>query len=428
MKNPRRKKKQPAMKADKKTGNKLHFFNALGTLYLKKSAFFFVFLLLSLFSSNPSIASFKMKLEQYFNDRFLQDDLSGRLIVAEGDQVILNKTFGPDIKENSQFIIASVTKHMTAAALLRCVERKLLKLDEPIGTYLNIQSPWAMKVTPHHLLTHTSGLADHTADWDLHKTKPHTLKTVLDFLEQTPVPLKENEFGKIFRYNNTGYFLLGALVEKVTGEPLSVFLEEEFFIPLQMTQTFLPLQGNYQDLLKDPRAKNMVEGFYSNKVVNNLDVSFIAGAGGVVSSADDMLRWAQALFIDQTVVSKDSLDMMLKPYQFYTLEDLQSKPANYYYHLNQKLGSTVCSYGYGLRKIPFAGTLIQYAHPGRVDGFVADFRYIPTKGLGNIIIVAFTNRVEPIHEEKGRLWQRINELVEIVHQEETQAEKKARVS
>lgn len=219
---------------------------------------------------------------------------TGGVLVAKGDQVLYRNVHGwadrslmKPLALNSRFRLASVSKQFTAAAILRLQDEGKLSIQDPVCQYIQpCPAAWA-DIRLHHLLSHTSGIPDLMARpaWGLRRVTPATpeeltadsMRYGLQFPPGTKV-----------RYNNAGFNLLGAVVEKVSGLGLHAYLQQAFFKPLGMNDT------GYDDGQSDVIMgyANLAGGPTPQPDAN---VSIIYGAGALYSTLDDMLIWQQAL-------------------------------------------------------------------------------------------------------------------------------------
>ncbi len=219
---------------------------------------------------------------------------TGGVLVAKGDQVLYRQVHGwadrslmKPLALNSRFRLASVSKQFTAAAILRLQDEGRLSVWDPVCKYIQPCPPAWAPIRLHHLLSHTSGIPDLMArpGWGLRRVTPaspeeltaDSMRYGLQFPPGTKV-----------RYDNAGYNLLGAVVEKITGMGLHDYLQEAFFKPLGMADT------GYDDDMSD-----VVMG-YANLAGGptpqpDANVSIIYGAGALYSTLDDMLIWQRAL-------------------------------------------------------------------------------------------------------------------------------------
>ncbi len=190
--------------------------------------------------SSVCIAQDTARMEQLVQSYVAAKQFMGSVLVAKGDQMIFSKSYGfanvewqvPNSPE-SKFRLGSVTKQFTAACILMLEERGKLKIDDSIKKYMpDAPATWD-KITFFHLLTHTSGIPSFTGFPDYASTEALATtpeKLVARFRDK---PL-EFQPGEKWNYSNSGYVLLGYLIEKISGEPYSQFVQENIFTPLGM--------------------------------------------------------------------------------------------------------------------------------------------------------------------------------------------------
>jgi CubicO group peptidase (beta-lactamase class C family) len=180
------------------------------------------------------------RLDQVVQSYVADNHFMGSVLVAKGDQVILSKGYGSANLEweipnapSTKFRLGSMTKQFTAACILLLEQRGKLKVEDPIKKYITGTPPAWDKITIYNLLTHTSGIPNFTSfpDYATTEALPSPAeKTVARFRDK---PL-DFEPGSKYSYSNSGYVLLGYLVEKISGESYEKFLRENIFTPLGM--------------------------------------------------------------------------------------------------------------------------------------------------------------------------------------------------
>lgn len=241
---------------------------------------------------------------------------SGSVLVARDGQVLFRKSFGLANREwdianapETKFRIGSVTKQITAAAILQLAERGKLKLDDPISQYdPDAPAAWR-KITIKHLLTHSSGIANYTSLPDFMTKMARVDRTPGEIVQLVRNEPLEFEPGTQFAYSNTGYVLLGMIIEKVSGQGYYQYLQDNIFGPMGMTST------GYDDIAAIiPRRASGYK--YSGKRWDNADyfsTTDAFGAGALLSTVDDMLVWVDALSAGK-VLNGASLDAMFSDY------------------------------------------------------------------------------------------------------------------
>ena len=181
---------------------------------------------------------------------------AGVVVVRDGKAVLV-KGYGPadieagtPVNENTVFQIASVTKQFTAAGILLLVEEGKLKLDDTLGKYISdVPAKWS-GVTIRQLLNQTSGIPNYTEGGKLVLDKSYTQAEILALVKDVPPAY---EAGARWSYSNTNYFLLGMIIEKVSGKSYPEFMSERIFKPLGMTSTMINTSGL--------KSKNAASGY-----------------------------------------------------------------------------------------------------------------------------------------------------------------------
>ena len=181
------------------------------------------------------------KVHILLNEQEAADKFSGSVLVARGDQLILTAARGyaihPNVLRNqpdTKFNIASVTKMFTAIVVMQLVAQGKLDLHVPVATY-NPDLPHASEITIHQLLTHTAGFDRY---WnDAYRAARSDLRTIANYLKLFADTSLEFPPGTRHHYGNTGYVILGALIEQITGMSYYEYMRQEFFLPIGMQDT-----------------------------------------------------------------------------------------------------------------------------------------------------------------------------------------------
>ena len=251
----------------------------------------------------------------------------GSVLVAVGGEVILRKSYGTgDLGEEipnrpeTMHRIDSVTKPFTALAILLLEEDGRLRLDDPVSRHVEgVPEEIAERITIHHLLSHTSGLPDyiHLPEAAPYYEQEVPLGTLLDLFRSRPLDF---EPGEGFKYSNSGYLLLGAIVEAVSGQPYEAFLRDRVFAPLGMDRTGM---GDWFDLSTKVRSRGYERGKPAasgdtgapRPLVPTIRVvpRFLHAAGGLFSTVDDLYRWDRALRANE-LLGAESRDRMFEPH------------------------------------------------------------------------------------------------------------------
>ena len=241
---------------------------------------------------------------------------NGSVLVAENGRVIYKKGFGLANMEwnvpnatDTKFRIASVTKQFTAALILQLVEQGKVKLDGKITDYLpDYRKETGDRVTIHHLLNHTSGIPSYTGLPGFFAKESRNPFAVTDFVKQFASGDLEYEPGSKFNYNNSAYFILGAIIEKLHGKPYAQVVQENIFTPAGMTNSGYDLSSP----LIAKRASGYAKTGRGYINAPYLDMSIPYAAGSLYSTVEDLYLWDQALHGDK-ILSAKSKELMFKP-------------------------------------------------------------------------------------------------------------------
>jgi CubicO group peptidase (beta-lactamase class C family) len=310
-------------------------------------------------ASTPASAQRMDQVAKFYVDT---GQFMGAVLVARGDQVLFSKAYGSaDIEwdlpntVDTKFRIGSVTKQFTAAAILLLEQRGKLKLEDPIKKhYAEAPAAWDA-ITLHHLLTHTSGIPNFTSfpDYTNFEPLPTTPADVIKRFRDKPLEFTP---GAEMRYSNSGYVLLGVVIEKAGGMGYAQFLAENLFTPLGMKDS--GYESNSALLPKRAAGYTPGPNGIGNASYVHMSVPFSAGA--LYSTVGDLHRWTRSLFTHQ-VISAESLQKMLTP-------------AKNDYALGIFVGSNL------------VGRLAQ--HGGGINGFNSQLSYYPES---EVTIVALSN-------------------------------------
>ena len=264
--------------------------------------------------------------------------------------------------EKPVFEIGSVTKQFTAAAILRLAEKGKLSLEDDFTRYLDFDSE-GRKITIRQLLDHTSGMASYTGipEFSSLSIETHDRDTVVRLVEQKDFLF---EPGEMMLYNNSGYYFLGLIIEEVSGKSYTDYLEEAFFQPLEMQNTYYSSNSKI--------IPNKVYGYrYTRdglKQKRYLDHTWPYAAGSLSSTTGDLATWMRALH-DGKVFNDEQYRSMITPGSLNNGARLRYAMglANYSTHGHQVI-----------------------AHGGGINGFLTDTRYFPDEDLYMICLVNTT--------------------------------------
>ncbi len=283
------------------------------------------------------------------------------VIVARGGRAVFRAGFGlanlelgVPVDPAMVFRLGSITKQFTAVCLLMLAEHGKLDLGDDITKFLPDYPTHDREITIEHLLTHTSGIRSYTGlpDWPRLWRQDMTVQEILDlFKDEDPV----FEPGERFDYCNSGYILLGAIIEAVSDLSYEQFLHRHIFEPLHMEHTFY----DHADRLMPGRVSGYEkrDGEIGNAAYLSMTQPY--AAGGLASSVDDLLTWDSSLD-DGKLVTKESLTRAFTPYR-----------------LND--GSST-GYGYGWASSEYAGRRT-IEHGGGINGFLTHALRVPDAGV-----------------------------------------------
>ncbi len=242
---------------------------------------------------------------------------NGSALVAANGSVIFKKGYGDANMEwdipnepDTKFRLGSITKQFTAVLILQLMQEGKLTLNDPLTLHMpDYPNEGASKVTIHHLLTHTSGIPSYTGlpDFFAEKSRdPYTPEELVDVFDELPL---EFEPGSEWRYNNSGYFLLGVIIEKIEGKTYEASLQERILNPLGMDDTGYDHHGTI--LAKRAAGYERQGTSYINAPY--LDMSLPYAAGSLYSTVEDLYTWDRALYTEQ-VLPPDLKEKMFTPY------------------------------------------------------------------------------------------------------------------
>lgn len=308
------------------------------------------------------------RMDQIVQSFVASKKFMGTVLVARDGKVFLSKGYGfanlewnipnsPDAK----FRLGSITKQFTAASILLLEERGKLNTNDLIKKYMpDAPAAWD-KITFFHLLTHTSGIPSFTSFPDYPSFEPFATtpeKLVARFRDK---PL-EFQPGEKWKYDNSGYVLLGYLIEKISGESYSKFLQENIFNPLGMKDS--GYDSNTEIIPR--RVSGYATGANGPENAGFINMTIPFAAGSLYSTTEDLLRWEQGLFGGK-VLSAASLSKMTTPFKH--------------------------DYAFGLMILNQKGRKV-IAHGGGIEGFNTSLAYFPDEKL-TIVVLANLNGSAP---------------------------------
>ncbi len=317
------------------------------------------------FSQNPTA-----EFDRLMQENFHPDGPGATVLVAKKGQIIYHKAFGManleldvPMRTDHVFRIGSVTKQFTAAAILQLAEQGKLSLQDELTKFIPDYPTQGKKITVEQLLNHTSGIKSYTdlKKWDQQEQRrDFTPLALIDYFKNEPMDFDP---GTQWKYNNSGYILLGYIIEKVSGQSYGDYISEHFFKPLGMTHSY------YGDVV--PLIKNRAAGYsrwgadaYANS--DYLSMTQPYAAGSLLSTVEDLYIWTTALHAGK-VIKPESLKKATTPC---ILPD-----------------GTNTHYGFGLQMSNLLGhTTVE--HSGGIHGFLSDLVYVPD---ADVCVAILTN-------------------------------------
>ena len=310
-----------------------------------------------------------VQIETYLN-RLQEAGFSGAILVAQNGKIIFKEGYGLADKSKdipitpaTVFDTASLSKQFTAAAVLHLEQQGLLKVEDSLAKFFDDVPSDKANITIHQLLTHSSGLPEYVYKGDLAKTS-RKQAVILAF----DARLKFQP-GTKYLYSDTGYGLLAAIVEIISGQSFQDYLQQHLFAPVGMVHT-----GFYND----PKwAEMTVAHGYNNKkdfgsaAKRSGPYWGLLGFGGVLTTVNDLYLWNTALSSNQ-ILSDESIAKLFTPY-------IQEGDGDSYY-----------GYGWAIQELPKYGKMIW--HDGASDSQNAIF--IKYSDPNNTLVVVLANRID----------------------------------
>lgn len=250
-------------------------------------------------------------------DRFVEDfnkattagQVNGHIFVAREGEVLLNKGYGKadydsgiDISQDTVFLIGSLTKPITAIAIMQLHDAGLLDISEPVSKYIPDQTR-GDEITISQLLSHTSGLV---RDAGVNYYQPIAREVLVAIIAARPL---DHSPGSQYQYSNAGYSLLAWIVEIVSGQTYEDYLQEHIFSPLGMDST--GAVANNQELPSMATGHYVADSKVKKELASIFELSVFWGAGNVYSTASDLYSLDRALYTDK-VLARDTTELMME--------------------------------------------------------------------------------------------------------------------
>lgn len=330
-----------------------------------------VLLLTSSFGQSKQDKELSKSLDELIPKRLTEIAPGCIVMIVKNDKVIYKKAFGTantelniPMQPNMVFRTGSMGKQYTAIAVLQLVEQGKIGLQDSIQKYIKDFPSKGYTITIENLLTNTSGIKDYLSEISnpSKQKESYTPKDGVDYIKDEPLNFKP---GSNYRYSNSNFYLLGYIIEMVTGKTFENYLKANVLDRADLKNTFyIHPEKNILDM---PQGYSKFDGKIERATLQEVTIMYSAGA--LISNTDDIYKWHQALYNKQ-LVKMETLEKATTPFKF---DD-----------------GTFSQYAYGwfVKNIDGSKTI---EHSGSTDGFQSDEIYLPNE---NVFVVALYNCYE----------------------------------
>lgn len=246
----------------------------------------------------PPVPPLAARIGAFLEAHHAHGQFSGTALVADGGEIIYQRSFGLANDDwnipngaDTKFRLGSITKGFTAMLVLLLVEEGKLELEAPILRYLpDYPSETGSRVTIHHLLAHTSGIPRYVdrAGWQAEQMRHYSTEEFVARFCSGPL---ESEPGTMYRHNHGGYYLLGAIVEAVTGQTFLAAMRERVLDPLELHDTGF----DDQYAVVKNRATGYEQVLGTRRPAQWTEMSNLRASEGMYSTVADLWKWDRAL-------------------------------------------------------------------------------------------------------------------------------------
>lgn len=337
------------------------------TILLTYVIFFTLFAFSSEGQNKDSKNAKIQKIDNYLKSAHKAYRFNGSALVYRNGEILLNKGYGfsnlSTNKRNSsltRFPILSITKTITATIILKLQDQGKLSVNDNLHTYFP-DYPNGSLIKIKHLLNHTSGIYNYTLDVgeedSLIVNYPLQKNRVLEHFKNKPLDFNPGEY---YRYNNSGYFLLGLIIEKIVGKSYEDVVKDIIFNPLEMKDSGF----DFINLPRSVRAQGYQ--FWNEKEIKtykHYDSTFAYSAGSIYSTTTDLIKWGKAIS-KKEILKKETWRKAFNP------------------NLN--------NYGYGWETGVFSDKNY-IKHSGGYPGFMSELIYYPDEEIIIILLNNFGN-------------------------------------
>jgi len=259
--------------------------------------------------------NFESKVDSLLEEKYPHNEPGATFLISKNGKIVYKKAFGlsnlelniPMHSENI-FEIASMTKQFTAISILMLVEKGKLNLDDEITKFIPDYPTNGNRISVHHLLTHTSGIKDFTRVRGLNtiSTKELTPLELINFFKNEPINFAP---GEKFKYCNSGYVILGYIIEKITKQKYENFVEEQIFKRLGMKSS---RYASHKEVIKNRASGYQNKGGYLNSRQVSYTLPYASGA--LMSTVTDMFKWQEAIK-SNFLISKEMTEKVFTNYK-----------------------------------------------------------------------------------------------------------------
>lgn len=237
------------------------------------------------------------QIDQYLSN----EEFQGAVLISQNGEVLFKKGYGmaaPNVQNstNTLYQTASLSKSFTAVAIMQLAEKQMLDVDDPLAKYFP-DFPNAETITIGHLLSHSSGIPDYLKpDYQFDFSKVWEPNDLVEVVRNEPLEFTP---GESFSYSNTGYVLLGLIIEQVGGQPYPDYIEEHIFKP----------SGMHNSMFETKEGSLVAEGYVEGKSGPHIHNSAAFAGGDIISTAEDLALFDEALR-QNLLVSEETTKLM----------------------------------------------------------------------------------------------------------------------
>ncbi len=326
-------------------------------------------LLLSLsFTATVSSQNIEADIDSAISEIYTPEGTGVTVLIAKDGKPIYRKAFGKanleldvTMKPENVFEIGSITKQFTAVTILMLEEQGKLKVEDDITKYITDYPTHGKTITIHHLLNHTSGIKSYTSmdSFQKHARTDMTPTELIDVFKNEPMDFDP---GEKFLYNNSGYILLGHIIEVISGQSYEDFIEKNIFEKLGMTSSYY---GSMKQLIKNRASgyNDTADGYVN---ADYLSLTLPYAAGSIMSTIDDLLTWQNAISAN-ALITRKSLEKAINGSTLNSGEKIEY------------------GYGWGSGKLQESRSI---SHGGGIFGYTTMGLFLPEE---NMYVIALSN-------------------------------------